>query len=290
MHALRAFEACARHLSVSRAAEELNLTQSTVSRQLLGLEQMLGVPLFRRVRKRMVLTAAGTSYASEVRASLARLAGAAEKIARTDREQTTLTVAVGSTFGSRWLVPHLADFQRRHPKVTLDLVSYRRGRGPYDFATEEVDAAIYFGDDPWGGVKCHRLCGEVAVPVCAPALLPRRVSASRLIKLPLLHLRARPDAWMSWFEKAGVDSPTLSRGSRFQTMEMMCDAATAGLGVALMPTFLIGSDLATGRLIVASEPPIRLSGGYYLSYPEGESSRALRSFRKWLLEHPHLTE
>lgn len=279
-------------MSVSRAAEELHLTQSAVSRQLSGLEQLLGVALFRRVRQRLVLTPAGESYAPAVRAGLSRIGGATERLLLDQRTGLNLVVAVGSTFGARWLVPRLNEFREKFPRITPHLVTFSIGPVPYDFAREEVDAAIYFGEEPWANATCHRLCGEECIPVCSPRLLGCGIrSVDDLAHLTLLHLKSRPTAWTDWLAKAGFKARGDLRGPMFQTMAMMSEAAVVGMGVALMPRFLIADDIASGRLAAASPVSVTSPGGYYLAYPQRTVDKlpALKAFKGWLVEHPQLS-
>jgi DNA-binding transcriptional LysR family regulator len=248
--------------------------------------------LFRRVRQRLVLTSAGASYAPAVRAGLTRIGGATERLLLDRRTGLSLVVAVGSTFGARWLVPRLNEFREKSPDITPHLVTFSIGPVPYDFAREQVDAAIYFGEEPWANATCHRLCGEECIPVCSPQLLGNGIrSAGDLTRFTLLHLQSRPTAWTDWMAKAGFGLDGALRGPMFQTMAMMGEAAVVGVGVALMPRFLIADDLASGRLAIASPISVTSPGSYFLAYPQRTINRvpALEAFRDWLVEHPQLS-
>ncbi|HEY4254294.1 MAG TPA: LysR substrate-binding domain-containing protein [Roseomonas sp.] len=282
--ALQAFEACARHLSVSRAAEELRLTQSAVSRQLAGLEALLGLRLFQRVRQRLVLTPAGAAYAPQVRGSLARIEGATLELLAHRGGGGTLTLSVSPTFGARWLVPRLAGFQAAYPRVMLNFRNYETRMTRLDFAAEDVDAAVFLGEEDRPGIVTHRLVEDARVPICAPALLPDLHGAADLLRQTLLQQTTRPRGWVQWFAEAGCAAPEALRGPQFHNMAMVAEAAAAGLGVALLPRFLVAQELADGRLAAPFEQPLRGSEAYLLAYPEEAAEvPALRAFRDWLL-------
>ena len=163
---LLAFEAAARHASISRAAAELHLTQSAVSRQVRQLEAHLGMALFHRVRQRVVLTDAGRVYAAELRAALQQLSGATQKIMAFSGGGGLLNLAVLPTLGTRWLIPRLGDFAAQYPQVTLNVAARTEA---FDFALEPFDAAIHYGAPHWAGAVCEYLMHEQVVPVCSPA-------------------------------------------------------------------------------------------------------------------------
>ncbi|RXZ45620.1 transcriptional regulator GcvA [Crenobacter cavernae] len=283
--ALQCFDAAVRHLSFTRAAEELNLTQSAVSRQIRALEDFLGRPLFERVKQRLVLTSAGEGYAAAIRDVLDRAEAATLQLMAHGNEGGVLRLAVLPTFGSRWLVPRLGDFSRRHPDVELDLVTQVR---PFDFDKEAVDAAIHFGPALWPGATCHRLMGEVIVPVCAPALLKEWAGLAdprELAGFTLLQHTTRPQAWNEWLHAVGVDDVDGMKGPRFEQIQMVIQAAIAGLGVAVLPRFLVEDELADGRLAVAVNRPVNSQHAYYLVHPATKSDLyPVRAFRDWLLE------
>lgn len=282
--ALQAFEACARHLSVSRAAEELRLTQSAVSRQLAGLEAQLGLRLFQRVRQRLVLTPAGAAYAPQVRASLARIEGATLELLAHRGAGGTLTLAISPTFGTRWLMPRLPGFRKMHPGVMLNFRNYTTRLTRLDFAAEDVDAALFLGEEDRPGIVTHRLIEDARVPVCAPSLLTELHLPHDLARQTLLQQTTRPRGWVEWLAEAGLPSIDGLRGPQFHHMAMVAEAAAAGLGVALLPRFLIAADIAAGRLVAAFDQPLRGREAYLLAYPEAAAEvPALRGFRDWLL-------
>jgi LysR family glycine cleavage system transcriptional activator len=280
---LLAFEATARHGSVSRAAEELNLTQSAVSRQIQHLEESLGVSLFRRSRQRVVLTDVGRMYAANVRSTLAELSDATHQAIALSGTRGVLNLAVLPTFGTRWLIPRMPEFFAQHPDVT---VNFGVRLVPFDFATEPFDAAIHFGQPHWPGAVCEHLMNEEAVPVCSPAYRERENirSPQDLTRVTLLQQSTRPTAWAEWFGVANVDVGNPLRGPRFEQFAMVAQAAAAGLGAALIPHFLIADELASGRLEILFPQRLLSGGAYYLVYPEPKAEAALvRSFRDWIL-------
>lgn len=283
---LRAFEACARHLSVSRAAEELHLTQSAVSRQLAALEALLDLKLFRRVRRRLAPTLAGAAYAPEIRAFLSQLETATLELMAHGGAGGTLTLSVVPTFGTRWLMPRLPRFRAAHPKIMLNLQNFETRPAQLDFAAEHVHAAIWYGGGPWPGTQGHRLIGEEVVPVCAPQLLAGGLTCSpaTLGSYVLLQNSTRPRAWPEWLAVVGATDVDGLRGPKFQHMAMIIQAAMVGLGVALAPRFMVAEELAAGRLAVLCDHPVQTAQAYYLVYPEeNQDLPPLRAFRDWLL-------
>jgi LysR family glycine cleavage system transcriptional activator len=282
--ALQAFEAAARHGSFTRAAEELSLTQGAVSRQVAVLEDMLGVALFERVRQRVSLTEAGSAYAQEVRESLSRIASATLATMTLRGAGGTLALAILPTFGTRWLIPRLPEFFQRHPEITINFATRIR---PFDFGREGLDAAIHFGDPVWPGAQMHRLMGETIVPVASPALLEREAigEPADVLRVPLLHQSTRPRAWAEWLEAQGVDPRRSIMGPVFEQFVMVAQAAVAGLGMAIVPRFLVEEELRSGQLAVAFDRPVESRQAYWLVYPEEKRDRApVRAFRDWLLE------
>lgn len=280
---LLAFEAAARHGSVSRAAEELSLTQSAVSRQIQQLEDSLGVSLFRRSRQRVMLTDVGRMYASHVRNTLTELSDATHQAIALSGTSGVLNLAVLPTFGTRWLIPRIPEFFARHPDAT---VNFGVRLVPFDFAAEPFDAAIHFGQPHWPGAVCELLRHEEAVPVCSPAYREREGirTPQDLARALLLQQSTRPTAWAEWFAGAGVPVGNPLRGPRFEQFAMIAQAAAAGLGAALIPNFLIADELASGRLEILFPHSLVSGGAYYLVYPEHKAEAPLvRSFRDWIM-------
>ena len=279
---LLAFEAAARHASISRAAEELHLTQSAVSRQVRQLEAQLGQALFARVRQRVVLTDAGRLYAADVRAVLQQLGAATQKAMALADGGGLLHLAVLPTLGARWLVPRLPGFAALHPELTVNLSARSE---PFDFAQEPFDAAIHYGTPHWAGAVCDYLMHEEVVPVCSPALRARHriETPAGVAGLTLLHQTTRPTLWADWFEREAVPAPQALRGPRFEQFAMIAQAAISGLGAALLPRFLMESELASGALVELPGGVLTSSDAYYLVVPLARAQApGVRAFREWM--------
>jgi LysR family glycine cleavage system transcriptional activator len=287
---LLAFEAAARHHSVSRAAEELHLTQSAVSRQIRQLEDQLGTALFHRVRQRVVLTDAGRVYASDVLAVLQQLSASTRKAMAFSSADGLLNLAVLPTLGTRWLIPRLAQFTARYPEATLNFSTRTE---PFDFAGTSIDAAIHFGAPHWAGAVCEFLMHEEVVPVCSPAYRSQcaLVAPQDLARAVLLQQSTRPAQWSEWFETVGVPTTTALRGPRYEHFAMITQAAVCGLGAGLLPRFLIESELEDGSLVALSDQGLISTDAYYLVYPETRAQTPLvRAFRDWLMAQCQLPD
>ncbi len=281
--ALSVFEAAARHLSFTRAGEELGLTQGAVSRQVAQLEELLGVPLFERVRQRVALTLAGSAYVNEIRPVLERLTAATVNAMATKGQGGVLNLAILPTFGTRWLIPRLGGFVERHGDITINFVTRIV---PFDFDAEALDAAIHFGRAVWPGSVLHRLMGEEIIPVASPALIERehlREPADAL-RVMLLQQVTRPNAWRNWLTAQGLNPASARPGARFEQFAMVAQAAIAGLGLAILPRFLIEEELRSGVLVIPFDRPMIGEDGYYLVYPHEKAAQpAVAAFRDWLL-------
>ncbi|WP_372613638.1 LysR family transcriptional regulator [Aquicoccus sp.] len=278
--ALQALEAVERLGSATAAAEELALTQSAVSRQLQTLEEQLGVPLLNRSRKRLALTSAGARYAAEIRGALQQIAQASLRL-QTDMGGGAVNLAILPSFGMRWLVPRLPGFAKAHPDVTINMTTRLE---QFNFAAQPFDAAITFGDGDWPGSQKLLLAREYVLPVARPALLAGHSlnRAEDLQRLPLLHIQTRPRAWVEWLAAHGVEAPHVT-GTYYDQFTTIIQAVLHGLGVALLPDYLIGQELAEGRLVSAYGGPTESRGAYWLVWPEDKTDDpALCQFRNWL--------
>ncbi|MDQ2092790.1 LysR family transcriptional regulator [Rhodalgimonas zhirmunskyi] len=278
--ALQALEAVDRLGSATAAAEELSLTQSAVSRQLQGLEEQLGVAILNRAKKRLALTPAGARYAAEVRGALQKLAQAGLNLSA-NPEGGAVNLAILPSFGMRWLVPRLPRFSAAHPGVTINMTTRLE---QFNFATQPYDAAITFGDGDWPGCNRIELLKEQVIPVAHPDLLAQQTVASGhdLLRLPLLQIQTRPQAWARWFAAKGINAPRLS-GTYYDQFTTIIQAALHGLGVALVPDYLVAQELSDGRLEVAIDGPLESLGAYWLVWPqEREGDLGLSRFRAWL--------
>ncbi|MBW9114292.1 LysR family transcriptional regulator [Rhizobium cauense] len=279
---LLAFESVSRTGSVTAAARELDLTQSAVSRQIKALEEQLGVELFVRERQTVRLTLAGDAYAREIREALRRISSASLNL-RANPHGGTLNLAILPTFGTRWLAPRLGRFLAANPGVTINLVTRL---SPFDFRLDSIDAAIHFGHAHWPGAELTFLMSEKTVPACSPEFRRRHAisAAEDLLEVPLLHLTTRPDAWEQWFAGNGVNFRTV-HGMLFDQFATAAQAAMAGLGVALLPTFLIQDELKRGDLTAAVDREMESTERYYLAYPTERADYApLEAFRSWIVE------
>ncbi|MBB4038451.1 LysR family glycine cleavage system transcriptional activator [Microvirga flocculans] len=281
MSLLRAFEAAARLQSFTAAAAELNLTQGAISRQIRVLEELLGSNLFLRERQTVRLTSAGETYAREIREALKRISSATLSF-RANPKGGTLNLAILPTFGTRWLTPRLPRFLSANPGITVNLATRL---APFDFNLEQADAAIHFGAPDWPGAELELLMSETVVPVCSPSLLDayKFERPGDLLKAPLLHLVSRPDAWEHWFEAQDALTEPL-HGMLFDQLATAAQAAISGLGIALLPAFLIEDELKRRDLVPAIDLPMRSAGQYYLAWPSSRSSYwPLVEFRQWIV-------
>jgi len=283
---LVAFESAARHGSFTKAAMELHLTQSAISRTIRLLEERIGTALFERVRQRVVLTDAGALYVKEVRRILEEVREATQRAVNTGRG-SVLNIAVLPTLGTRWLVPRLPDFMRQHPEITINLATRIQ---PFDFRAEPFDGALHYGNPDWPGTVASHLMNEVMVPVCSSGFLRAKPLArpGDLLSTTLLHQTTRPSAWTDWFRMGGVDAPNALPGPRYEQFAMLAEAAAAGLGIALLPLVLVEYELAEGRLQLVFEHQLLSPNAYYWVVPEEKSRNApLRAFTLWLLRQAH---
>ena len=281
LNALRAFEAAARNENFTRAAEELGVSQAAVSQQVKSLEAMLGLKLFARDGKQLVITSAGKQYLAVVRDALDRIAVGTDRLLKS-RPSSILTVSTSPDFGAKWLVHRLARFAAAYPEIDLRVSTTTK---QVDLIAEHVDLAIRHGDGHWVGLDAVPLCAERLVPVCSPKLLSGRervTQASDLLKLPLLRLDGW-STWARWFEAAGISAPA-QRGPVLNQASMLIDAAVDGQGVALARTMLAAWDLLHGRLVVALDVSLPLENTYWIVHPTLASSELkVITLRDWLL-------
>lgn len=290
LNGLRVFEAAARHLSFSRAAEELNVTQAAVSHQIKGLEERLGLALFRRLNRALMLTDEGQRLYPVARDAFDRLAEAVEGLRSRDTVGS-LTVSVLPSFAAKWLVPRLSRFQAAHPDIDLRITATER---PADLAREDVDVAIRFGSGGWPGVRAEMVLEDEVTPVCSPQLGMGLRGSADLAHVTLLHENMLPlDAfpqWGDWLQAAGVQGVDVSRGLGFSHTHIMLQAAIDGRGVALGQVALAADDLAEGRLIAPF--PLKLPAGYayWIVYRSATAERPkIRAFRDWVRGEMTLT-
>ena len=281
LNALRAFEAAGRHLSFTRAAEELHVTQAAISHQIKSLEEQLGIRMFRRGPRGLLLTDAGQSYLPEVREAFQRLTAATDRLLEDDA-RGAITVSVLPSFAARWLVPRLTRFRETHPDIEVRVSADDRLA---DFDRNDVDLAIRYGRGDYPGLHADRFLTEELFPVCNPDLL-KRLPLERPEDLrdhTLLHDDMRMD-WSMWLLAAGVEGVDPRRGPSFNDSSMVLQAAVDGQGVALGRSALALDDLAAGRLIRPFEFSLPAEYAYYILCPERTVNRPnIKIFREWLL-------
>ncbi|WP_417676745.1 LysR substrate-binding domain-containing protein [Pseudodonghicola sp.] len=277
---LTVFEASARHGSFTRAAEELNMSQSAVSKRIAGLEDWLGTRLFERVRQRIVLTEAGDHYLARIRTALEIMEEATMETLAHRPEASTLNLASLPSFGHYWLAPRLTRFNAAHPAIALNVTARQ---WPFDFQQENIDAAIFYGPAPWPGGLSDRLFGEEMAVISAPGMV-QPGDTGALDRLTLLHHRARPRDWQTWLEQGGLTTVNAYRGNRFEQFDMIIRAAQTGLGLGLVPLFMAQEGLAAGRLEQPFPRVMTNGSAYYLISPERKrGGAALAAFRDWIL-------
>lgn len=283
LNAVRAFEAAARHLSFTKAASELNVTQAAISHQIKTLEDHLRTPLFRRLNRALMLTEAGQSLFPAVSEALDGLAEAAARL-RASEAGGTLTVSTLPSFAVKWLVPRMNRFQDRHPEIDLRISAKEY---LVDFARDGIDVAIRFGRGDWPRVRAEWMADEELLPVCSPSLLPDLRSPGDLTHATLLHEEMLPlgsfPTWRHWLAAAGVEGVDASRGPRFSHTHLMLQAAIDGRGVALGQALIVADDLAAGRLVAPF--PFRLPAGfgYFIVCPPAAVDRPkIKAFREWV--------
>ncbi len=279
---LRAFEAAARHMNFTRAADELAITQAAVSYQIRLLEERLGTPLFVREPRRLLLTETGAELAVQLREVFDRLRATFESFH--DRAQSIFSLSVSQTFAANWLVPRLGLFQMENPAIAVRLDASDR---LVDFGREKFDAGVRAGMGEWPGVAVHRLFPLVFTPVCTPSLLARVGPVKRphdLLRLPLIS-PADP-AWRIWFAAAGVPDAVIcpSDGPSFGVQHLEGKAALADQGIALVTPSFFAPELRSGQLIRPFDIIADSGESYWFAYPRQLANTGkLRAFRAWLL-------
>lgn len=275
---LTAFEAVARLNSVTEAARELNLTQGAVSRQLKKLEDLLGIELMIRSGRSVSPSPQGAIYAEEVRTAINQISNATIAL-QANPSGGELNLAILPAFGAHWLAPRLPEFLRESPGITMNLATRIE---PFDFASETFHGAIHHGRDDWPNAKALKLWDEEVVPVMSPALYREDMTLNDVASLPRLQLQTRRTVWGKWLDAHDVSSQE-SQSLIVDQFATMLQAVQAGLGVGLMPTYLVEADLREGR--IRTLPDIRPvhDGAYFLVWPEsGTDYPPLSAFRNWL--------
>jgi LysR family glycine cleavage system transcriptional activator len=282
LNSLKAFDAAARYLSFTKAAEELFVTQAAISHQIKILEEFLGLKLFLRKNRSLLLTDEGQSYYQEIHELFLAIADATDRVIARGAKGS-LTVTMQPSFAIQWLVPRLMEFSRLHPDIDVRIKAVDQ-----DDSTliDDVDLAIYYGNGNWPGLKVFKLHSEYRVPVCAPALLkdqPIR-SADDLARFTLLHDNSRQD-WQRWLREMKVSIPNAEQGPIFSHSAMVLQAAVLGQGVALGHSLLCRPEIESGRLICPFSHMLMSNKAYYLVMSPGHDALGkVAAFRNWIID------
>ncbi len=279
LNALRAFEAAARHLSFTTAAEELNVTQAAVSHQVKGLEDRLGVKLFRRLPRGLLLTDQGQALLPELRGAFDRIEQAVARIDR-DGPSGSLSVSLMTTFALTWLVPRLHRFQAAWPKVEVKLVTTGR---LVDFAREDVDIAIrYMADGVQHGLRADKLFDDALTPLAGRAYRHKLKAPTDLLDVPLIDTTGDFD-WPLWLRSAGIRKP-FRPAIIFDSTKIAVDAAMEGSGVAIGPPFLFAEAIAAQKIFQPFELIVKNGKAWWVISPENRAEQTkVKAFREWLL-------
>lgn len=293
LKALRAFEAAARHLSFTQAAGELHVTQAAISHQVKILEEHLGLPLFRRLNRRLVLTEAGQLYLPILREAFDRIHAGTQQLYKED-DSGPLRVSAIPSLAAKWLLPRMSRFRDRHPDIDVMISANNK---LVDFTDDSVEMAIRYGMGNYPGLQTDLLLSDEVFPVCSPSLLdgPKPLKKPEdLVYHTLLHDEVSrhdesPD-WRNWLRAAGVSGVDWNRGPGFSDSSMVIDAAAAGQGVALAHRWLAAADLESGRVVQPFGPAVPSKFAYYVVCPLAFADRRrVRLFREWLLEEAERT-
>ena len=295
LDALRIFVVAAQHLSFTEAASQLNLTQSAVSHRIRGLEEELGFALFKRLARRLELTAQGGALARKIGSAIGDIDRSIAELASPEHTGP-LKVTMLPSVASHWLIPRLPRMRDRHPDLDVQVIADSR---LLDLRAEGIDLAIRLCRAPHAGYAATRLMGDRVLPVCAPDLLRQSgpvESVDALLALPLLHDSATDGDgsgtdWRAWLDHHGRTDASCRAGQHFSEASMLINAAVLGLGVALARASLVAGQMASGALVC----PLRLVAPaaftyYLLGLPEAVEQPRIALFRKLLIEDAASTE
>lgn len=282
LNPLRAFEAAARHMSFTRAADELGVTQGAISRQIRTLEDRIGFPMFVRTAQGLRLEHNARVFAQVLQDSFTRIARATDNLIAT-QTHSVLTIRGYTTFFIRWLIPRLPEFQRDHPDIEIRLVA---ATDPVDFDRDPVDIGVRYGRGQWHGWRSDLLFMDELFPVCGPGYFVHRSTRSVAASISgstLLHHNLRPGDWAEWLSAADV-ARTKHDNLYFEDLSIVYECARANLGLAIGQRSYVENDLAEGRLIQPFNTILRRELGYYLVCPaERAEAPKIKLFRDWLL-------
>ncbi len=283
LKALQAFEAAGRTGSFQAAAKELYVTPSAISHQVKSLEEFLGIELFERRTRKVVLTLTGAAYLESISSAFMHMEVATQR-ASSAHSGGELKLAVAPAFLDRWLLPRFHDFTNRHPDIELDIHS---SIGEIDFKQSNIDMAVYFGEGQWEGVDCQLLRPSYLVPVCAPILLEQEkvMEPADLLKFRLLQVKKRPDEWTSWFQLTETPFHPSQGTISFSNGMNTANAAAKGLGIALTDPSLVSEEIEQGDLMIPIDVIMQLSKSFYLvSQKNRPLTPAMTVFRDWITQ------
>jgi LysR family glycine cleavage system transcriptional activator len=288
LNALRAFEATARHLSFSKAAEELHVTPAALSHQIRGLEDLLGLKLFHRRTRSIELTEPARLIYPGIRTGFETIREAVDRLERGSARDRVLVVSSTPGLTAKWLVPRLYKFLVRHPDVETRITASIRYA---NFTTDDIDVGVRLSSGNHPDLYVEKLSDEWLLPLCSPRLLegasplrtPQDLKRFALIQVDLPGI---VPSWGDWMQMAGIDGIDSTRGLRLNVADHALDAASEGVGVVLAYKIVASRDIAAGRLVVPFGPEIALPGrSYFFCCAKGEEKRApVKAFRDWIVE------
>ncbi|MDN3680033.1 transcriptional regulator GcvA [Vibrio tapetis subsp. quintayensis] len=282
LNSLKVFEAAARHLSFTRAAEELFVTQAAVSHQIKTLEDFLGLKLFRRRNRSLLLTEEGQSYFLDIKDVFTSLSEATDKVLERS-EKGALTISLPPSFAIQWLVPRLADFNEQEPDIDVRIKAVDMDEGSL---TDDVDVAIYYGRGNWPGLRADKLYQEYLIPVCSPQLLLGQKPLESLGDLKqhtLLHDTSRKE-WKQFVKEHAIDEVNVNHGPIFSHTTMVLQAAVHGQGVALGNNVLAKPEMDAGRLVCPFDEVLVTKNAFYVVCHEQQADTGrIATFRDWML-------
>lgn len=285
LSALHAFEAAARYMNFTKAAEDLGLTQSGISRQIRNLEEFLGVTLFHRSGPRLVLTEVGATYYRDLALTLDRLQEISIDAVRGRSIDSSLMIGTHHTLASRWLPERLGSFIAAHPDIPLEI---KPAAPATDFETTRLDIAVLRGAGSWLHARAIELFAEKLAVVASPRMIASGVRLDPLdfSRFPMLQNASRPSLWLHWLRMAGLSYSGRIQGTRFAHNDMLINAAVHGIGIAVIPVCYIEAELASGQLHMPFGGPIRSGDSYFAVYPERKAHQpGVVLFRDWLIRN-----
>ncbi len=290
LNALRAFEAAARNGSLTRAGQELSVTQGAVSRFVAQLEDWFGLPLCIRTRRGIETTPEGEAYAAALTLAFDQIEAQTRRL-RERPADNLLRIKLPPTFAIRWLVPRLARFHALNRHVDVQITTSHQA---VDFEREDIDVCIHSGARPLPGVACQRLFGEILLPVCSPGLFRKTApprQATELRHHVLLCSMHRPDDWPLWFAQAGVADIDGNNGLKFENSALACQAAIDELGIVIAQRAFVEDDLRAGRLIAPLALRTVTPNAYYLAHAGARRPMALiELFERWIVAEAAVME